>query len=140
PGGYHLTNTLLHILNSLILLLLFYKMTGFLWRSFFIAAMFALHPLHVESVAWTTERKDVLMEIQKDISYEKNASFLGKILKVLVEGVEGDFYIGRSYRDAPEVDGEVLINKKGIKLQPGNFYDIKITDHDEYDLFGELIN
>lgn len=85
-------------------------------------------------------RKDVLMEIQKDISYEKNASFLGKILKVLVEGVEGDFYIGRSYRDAPEVDGEVLINKKGIKLQPGNFYDIKITDHDEYDLFGELIN
>lgn len=84
-------------------------------------------------------RKDVLMEIQKDISYNKNASFTGKILKVLVEGMEGDFYIGRSYRDAPEVDGEVLINKKGIKLQPGNFYDIRITDHDEYDLFGELL-
>lgn len=83
-------------------------------------------------------RKDVLMEIQKDISLKINASFKGKILKVLVEGIEGDFYIGRSYRDAPEVDGEVLINKKGIKLHPGSFYDITITDYDEYDLFGEL--
>ena len=83
-------------------------------------------------------RKDVLMEIQKDISLNINASFKGKILKVLVEGIEGDFYIGRSYRDAPEVDGEVLINKKGVKLLPGNFYDVKITDYNEYDLFGEL--
>jgi ribosomal protein S12 methylthiotransferase len=85
-------------------------------------------------------RKDVLMELQKDISLEKNSFMVGKVLKVLVEAVEGDFYIGRSYRDAPEVDGEVLINKKGIKLQPGNFYDVKITDYDEYDIFGELNN
>jgi ribosomal protein S12 methylthiotransferase len=85
-------------------------------------------------------RKDVLMEIQKDISLEKNSFMVGKVLKVLVEAVEGDFYIGRSYRDAPEVDGEVLINKKGIKLQSGNFYDVKITDYDEYDIFGELNN
>lgn len=83
-------------------------------------------------------RKDVLMEIQKEVSLKKNSYFVGKVLKVLVEAVEGDFYIGRSYRDAPEVDGEVLINKKGIKLLPGEFYDIKITDYDEYDLFGEL--
>ncbi len=69
---------------------------------------------------------------------KNNSSFVGKDIKVLVEGVEGDFYIGRSYRDAPEVDGEVLINKKGIKLIPGNFYDINVTDFDEYDLFGEL--
>lgn len=85
-------------------------------------------------------RKDALMDIQQNISLEKNASFTGKVLKVLVEGIEGDFYIGRSYRDAPDVDGEVLINKKGIKLQPGSFYDIKITDYDEYDLFGDLKN
>ena len=85
-------------------------------------------------------RKDVLMELQKDISLEKNSFMLGKVLKVLVEAVEGDFYIGRSYKDAPEVDGEVLINKKGIKLQPGNFYDVKITDYNEYDIFGELNN
>lgn len=85
-------------------------------------------------------RKAALMDIQQNISLEKNASFTGKVLKVLVEGIEGDFYIGRSYRDAPDVDGEVLINKKGIKLQPGSFYDIKITDYDEYDLFGDLKN
>ena len=85
-------------------------------------------------------RKDVIMELQKDISLDKNSFMVGKVLKVLVEAVEGDFYIGRSYRDAPEVDGEVLINKKGIKLQPGNFYDVKITDYDEYDIFGELNN
>lgn len=83
-------------------------------------------------------RKDILMEIQQNISLEKNGTFSGKILKVLVEGIEGDFYIGRTYRDAPEVDGEVLINKKGIKLHPGNFYDVLITDYDEYDLFGEV--
>lgn len=83
-------------------------------------------------------RKDVLMEIQKDISIEKNSLFNGKVLKVLVEAVEGDFYIGRSYRDAPEVDGEVLINKKGVNLIPGNFYDVMITDYDEYDLFGKI--
>ena len=85
-------------------------------------------------------RKDVIMELQKDISLETNSFMVGKVLKVLVEALEGDFYIGRSYRDAPEVDGEVLINKKGIKLQPGNFYDVKITDYDEYDIFGELNN
>jgi len=59
-GGYHLTNLLLHLANTLLILLVFYKMTGALWQSAFIAAMFALHPLHVESVAWVTERKDVL--------------------------------------------------------------------------------
>lgn len=57
-------------------------------------------------------RRNALMEIQKDISYQKNKSFLGKKLKVLVDSIDGDFYIGRSYRDAPEVDGEILINKK----------------------------
>lgn len=59
-GGYHVTNLVIHIANSLLVLLVFFKMTGALWESAFIAAMFALHPLHVESVAWVTERKDVL--------------------------------------------------------------------------------
>jgi len=59
-GGHHLTNLLFHIANTLILFLVFKKMTGHLWRSGFIAALFALHPLHVESVAWVAERKDVL--------------------------------------------------------------------------------
>ena len=59
-GGYHLTNLLLHLANVLLLFLILKRMTGALWRSAFVAALFALHPLHVESVAWVTERKDVL--------------------------------------------------------------------------------
>jgi len=59
-GRHHLTNLLLHILNGILLFLLLFRMTGALWRSAFVAALFALHPLHVESVAWIAERKDVL--------------------------------------------------------------------------------
>ena len=60
PGEMHLTNLLLHAANAVLLFLLFRRMTGALWRSAFVAALFALHPLHVESVAWIAERKDVL--------------------------------------------------------------------------------
>ena len=59
-GGHHLTSLLFHIANTLILFLVIKKMTGYFWRSAFVAALFALHPLHVESVAWISERKDVL--------------------------------------------------------------------------------
>jgi tetratricopeptide (TPR) repeat protein len=60
PGGLHLTNLLLHIANTLLLFLVLRKMTGSIWRSGVVAALFAWHPLHVESVAWIAERKDVL--------------------------------------------------------------------------------
>ena len=60
PRWHHLTNLLLHIANSLLLFLVFHRMTKALWQSAFVAALFALHPLHVESVAWVAERKDVL--------------------------------------------------------------------------------
>ena len=59
-GGYHLTNVILHIINTLLVFIVFRQMTGAIWQSAFVAALFALHPLHVESVAWVTERKDVL--------------------------------------------------------------------------------
>jgi hypothetical protein len=59
-GGYHLTNLILHILSTLLLFWLFNRMTKAVWKSAFVAALFALHPLHVESVAWIAERKDVL--------------------------------------------------------------------------------
>lgn len=59
-GGYHLTNLILHILSTLLLFWLFNRMTGTIGRSAFVAALFALHPLHVESVAWIAKRKDVL--------------------------------------------------------------------------------
>ncbi len=60
PGGYHLTNLLLHTMSAVFLFLAFARMTGEVWRSGFVAAVFAIHPLHVESVAWVSERKDVL--------------------------------------------------------------------------------
>ncbi|MHC4338271.1 MAG: hypothetical protein ACYSTG_10075 [Planctomycetota bacterium] len=60
PAGHHFTNVLLHIVNTLLLFLVLNRMTGSIWRSAFVAALFALHPLHVESVAWVSERKDVL--------------------------------------------------------------------------------
>lgn len=85
-------------------------------------------------------RKNVLMEIQKEISLQKNESFIGKKLKVLIDSVEGEFFIGRSYRDAPEVDGEILISTKNNELDVGEFYDILINDFDEYDLYGNAIN
>ncbi|MCJ7538111.1 MAG: tetratricopeptide repeat protein [Desulfobacterales bacterium] len=60
PGPHHLTNLLLHILNTILLFLILMQMTGAIWRSAFVAALFALHPLHVESVAQVAGRKDVL--------------------------------------------------------------------------------
>ena len=59
-GGHHLTNLIFHIANTLLLFLVLRQMTGAIWSSAFVAALFALHPLHVESVAWVSERKDVL--------------------------------------------------------------------------------
>ncbi len=59
-GGYHFTNLLFHIINTLLLLFVLNKLTGAFYRSVFVAALFALHPLHVESVAWVAARKDVL--------------------------------------------------------------------------------
>ena len=60
PAGHHATNLVLHVLNSLLLCTVLYRLTGFLGRSMVVALLFALHPLHVESVAWLAERKDVL--------------------------------------------------------------------------------
>src|SRR5689334_11614329 len=60
PGGHHFTNILLHTFATVLLFLVLYEMTGAMWRSAFVAAVFAIHPLHVESVAWIAERKDVL--------------------------------------------------------------------------------
>ncbi len=60
PAAHHLTNLLFHIFNTLLLFFVLRRMSGDLWRSGFVAALFALHPLHVESVAWVSERKDVL--------------------------------------------------------------------------------
>ncbi|MCK5590827.1 MAG: 30S ribosomal protein S12 methylthiotransferase RimO, partial [Candidatus Pacebacteria bacterium] len=84
------------------------------------------------------QRKDTLLEIQKEISLKKNQSLVGKNLKIIVDRIEGEFYIGRSEKDAPEVDGEVLIPLKENNLEVGEFYYTEIYDCNEYDLFGKL--
>lgn len=83
-------------------------------------------------------RKSVLMELQEEISYGKNQQMIDKEIKVIVEGEEGDYYIGRSEKDVPEVDCEVLIEKENNNLTIGEFYQVKIFDCDEFDLFGKL--
>ena len=84
------------------------------------------------------ERQSRLMEIQHEISLEINKEIIGTDLKVLVESKEGDFFVGRSYRDAPEVDGEVLIDSEGDHIIQGDFNTVKIYDYDEFDLFARL--
>ncbi len=59
-GGYHVVNVMLHTASTVLLFLVLRRMTGATWRSAWVAAVFGVHPLHVESVAWVTERKDVL--------------------------------------------------------------------------------
>jgi ribosomal protein S12 methylthiotransferase len=86
------------------------------------------------------ERKDSLMEMQMDISTEKNAAKVGKTLKVLIDRVEGNYFVGRTEADSPEVDNEVLINAEDHYLRIGDFYDVSIVDAMEYDLFGEVAN
>ena len=80
------------------------------------------------------KRVSEIMDIQQEISYEFNQSLIGNIEKVLIDRVEGEYSIGRTYRDAPDVDCEVLV--KG-SLKVGEFYKIKIVDATEFDLYGE---
>ena len=86
------------------------------------------------------ERKAILMNLQKELSQSKNEKLIGRKMKVIIDNIEGDFYIGRTEKDAPEVDGEVLIRADDIKLKIGNFYDVEINDCNEYDLFGKIAN
>lgn len=86
------------------------------------------------------ERMAELMETQKEISLKKNQALVGKKIKVLIDRIEDDFYFGRSERDAPEVDGEVLISVKNNHLKIGSYYTIDILDSNEYDLFGNNIS
>ena len=61
-------------------------------------------------------------------------------MRVIIDRQEGDFFVGRSQYDSPEVDTEILIPTKGNKLELGSFFDVKITDAEEFDLYGILIS
>jgi ribosomal protein S12 methylthiotransferase len=85
------------------------------------------------------QRAGEIMEIQKNISLELNRTLIGKTLKVLFDRKEGDYFVGRTEYDSPEVDNEVLVNASANFVRIGDFASIKITDASEYDLHGELI-
>jgi len=84
-------------------------------------------------------RAEEIMNIQSDISYQNNQLMVGKNYRVLVDKVEGGYYVGRTEYDSPEVDNEVLINATNVELEIGNFVDVKIEKADFYDLFGNPI-
>ncbi len=80
-------------------------------------------------------RADEIMELQQQISAELNRQKIGQIFKVIIDRKEGDFYIGRTEFDSPEVDGEVLISTEK-EFKKGDLVSIKITGSEDYDLFG----
>ena len=84
--------------------------------------------------------RDEIMELQQEISYEKNQQMIGSTQKVLIEGylVDDDVYVGRTYRDAPGVDGIVFVSAP-YELISGSFVDVKITEANEYDLTGVIV-
>ncbi len=85
------------------------------------------------------QRADEIMELQSGISYELNQLKIGSIQKVLFDRIEGDYFIGRSEFDSPEVDNEVLVKKTAdTYIRIGDFAMVKITETDHYDLYGEL--
>lgn len=84
------------------------------------------------------KRLDQLMALQQDISAEVEAEKVGQVMKVIVDRKEGDYYIARSEFSSPEVDPEVLI-KADKRLRVGQFYQVRITDSDEFDLYAELL-
>lgn len=85
------------------------------------------------------QRIDDLMKIQQGISEELEGEKVGRVFKVIIDRTEGEYYIGRTEFCSPEVDPEVLIPIEGKTLQTGRFYDVRITDSDEFDLFGEVV-
>lgn len=90
-------------------------------------------PAHVKQ-----NRLEEIMEIQSAISNELNQKKVGSIYKTIIDRKEGDFYIGRTEYDSPEVDNEVLISSKNSELKIGTFYMVKIVKAEDFDLYGEI--
>lgn len=82
-------------------------------------------------------RQKIILDLQKEISFRKNKESIGKTFRILVDRKETEYYAGRSYKDAPEIDQEIYVYSDNIKV--GDFCDIKIYDAEEFDLFGETV-
>lgn len=86
------------------------------------------------------QRLKELMSIQQKISSELNRKKINKNFKVIIDRIEGEYYIGRTEFDSPEIDPEVLIKINDQNLKIGNFYNVKIEQTDDFDLYGKVIN
>ena len=85
------------------------------------------------------ERIDTIMAIQQNISLETNEKRVGTVEKVLIDRIEGDYYIGRTQYDSPEVDDEILISVDSADLNVGDFVNVKLVKADYFDLYGEVL-
>jgi ribosomal protein S12 methylthiotransferase len=85
------------------------------------------------------ERAQRLMDVQQDISYQKNEAKIGQVFRTLFDRKEGKYFIGRTEADSPEVDNEVLVPAKGNYVRLGDFANIRITGAEEFDLYGEVV-
>ncbi len=85
------------------------------------------------------QRVERLMRLQSELSRENNLRRVGRTERVIIDSRQGDFYVARSQYDSPEVDQEILIPADGKRLFRGRFYEVRITDATEYDLYGEVI-
>lgn len=84
-------------------------------------------------------RADRIMALQERISLENNLARVGRVIRVVVDSRQGDYYVARSEYDSPEVDQEILIPAAGRRLLRGRFYDVRITGAEDYDLYAEAI-
>lgn len=87
------------------------------------------------------ERRDAIMELQQEIAFDKSAAMVGRVLDVMIEGKVADeaAYVGRTYMDAPNVDGYIFVNT-GELFMSGDFVRVKVTGSSDYDLIGEVYN
>ena len=84
------------------------------------------------------ERLNESMEIQSQISWQLNQTKIGKIFKVLIDRKRGEYYVGRTQFDSPDVDNEVLINAKSNFLRVGEYVNAKIIEASDFDLYAEV--
>ena len=84
-------------------------------------------------------RVEEIMELQAQISWEKNQEKVGKVLKCIFDRKEGNYFVGRSEYDSPDVDNTILVDAKDAYIPLGEFSNIKITSAEEFDLYGELL-
>jgi ribosomal protein S12 methylthiotransferase len=84
-------------------------------------------------------RADAIMEIQQGISYEKNQEKIGQTYKVLIDKKDGNYFVGRTEFDSPEVDNEVLIDASKHYGTVGSFVNAKIDSAEDFDLYGQIV-